>query len=324
MRSKPNDSFRDVLIVDDDPAMVRVISRFVEAEGYCVTCATDGVEALSLLHDRHFHFVLSDLDMPRMGGVELCENLRKLDLPRYVYAMILTGSQTDRLSECLIAGADDFIAKPIDRAELIARMIAGKRVLTLESQLRFLVTSDPLTDVLNRRTFFEEFEMIWRKRRESKSKWACVMADIDDFKRINDAYGHVAGDCVLRGVAEILKDVFADTGIIGRYGGEEFCIVIEDAEEATAVASTEEARKQIDEAQFTFNGIHIPVTMSFGVACRRYRTLSPIELLNQADTALLRAKRAGRNRVLAAPQGELVLPVVSQINFSTGSRSHSE
>ena len=101
MRSKPNDSFRDVLIVDDDPAMVRVISRFVEVEGYRVTCATDGVEALSLLHDRHFHFVLSDLDMPRMGGVELCGNLRKPDLPRHVYAMILIGSQTDRRKACL-------------------------------------------------------------------------------------------------------------------------------------------------------------------------------------------------------------------------------
>ncbi len=280
MRSKPNDSFRDVLIVDDDPAMVRVISRIVEAEGYRVMFAADGVDALSMLQDRYFQFVLSDLDMPRMGGIELCRNLRKLDLPRYVYTMILTGSQTDHLSECLIAGADDFIAKPINRAELIA----GKRVLALESQLRFLVASDPLTNVLNRHTFFEKFEMIWLIRRDFESRWACVMADIDDFKSINDEYGHVAGDCVLRGVAEILKEVFADIGIIGRYGGEEFCILLEDVDEDSAIESTEQARKQIDEAQFTFNGIHIPVTMSFGVACRRYRTLSPIELLNQADT----------------------------------------
>jgi len=324
MKPDPKDLFRNVLIVDDDPAIVRFVSRIVERASYSTTSATNGIDALAMLNNRQFHFLLTDLDMPQMGGIELCENLRKLDLPRYVYAIIFTGSKTDHLFESLNAGADDFIKKPLDRSELIARMIAGKRVLSLESQLRYLVSCDPLTNILNRRAFFELFEMTWRKEFSSEAHWACVMGDVDEFKQINDSFGHVAGDCVLRGVADILKDVFGDTSIIGRYGGEEFCVVLQDLEEAEAMELTESARKQIQATDFSFNGHRIPVTMSFGVAHRQYQALSPIDFLNQADIALFKAKRAGRNRVLAAPADEVALPLVTPVNFSPSPTVHFE
>lgn len=294
--------FREVLLVDDDPAMLRLLSRIVESEGYIPTCVHDGVVALTHLKSRRFHFVLTDLDMPQMDGLNLCRELRQLELPRYIYAIVLTGSKTDHLSACLHAGADDFIKKPIDRNELIARMLAGSRVLQLESKLRFLVSYDPLTQILNRRTFFEHFEMLWQKRFDVAAQWACVMVDIDHFKRINDTYGHIVGDNVLRGVADVLKNVFGDTGLIGRFGGEEFCVVIDDHDEAETLELTERARRRIADASFQHNGMQIPVTASFGVAHRKRSVISPDGLLNLADMALIQAKRNGRNRILNASE----------------------
>jgi diguanylate cyclase (GGDEF)-like protein len=319
-----NNEFRDVLVVDDDPAMVRILSRIIEREGYLPVPSTDGAEALSILKSRQFHFLLTDLDMPKIDGVELCRQLRKIELPRYVYTLVLTGSKTDHLCECLVAGADDFIEKPIDPNELIARMFAGARVLQLESQLRFLVSYDPLTQILNRRTFFEQFELHWQQRVDANAHWACVMSDIDHFKRINDTYGHIAGDGVLRGVAEVLKSVFAETGVIGRYGGEEFCIVVNGHDETETLELTNLARRRIEESTFQHNGHTIPVTASFGVAHRRRSEVSPGELLALADVALIQAKRNGRNQVLCATVGATLdlLPIPTDIQIASTLTNH--
>ena len=318
MPSESENLFRDVLVVDDDPATVRIISRFVEMEGYVPTPATNGTDALKILKNRQFHFLLSDLDMPRMGGLALCRALRCLELPRYVYTVVLADSNTEHLHESLRAGADDFIKKPVDRSELIARMIAGKRVLNMESKLRFLVSYDPLTNVLNRRTFFEQVEARWREQFGSDRQWACVMVDIDRFKKINDSYGHIAGDRVLRGVADILKATFAKTSIIGRYGGEEFCIAVHGMTERDAIDLSNSARNHISESRFEVNGIHIPTTASFGVAHRPFASLSPIDLVNLADMSLLKAKRAGRNRVHVAEEKDAASPFTAPLPSPIG------
>lgn len=159
--------FRNVLIVDDDPAMQRIVSEILGSAGYEVALAADGAEALGVLQRDFPSFLITDWDMPLLVGAELCRLVRLGELPRYVYIIILTGSSTDHLVEGLSSGAADFITKPVKTQELLARMQAGARVLDLEERLRLLAAHDPMTELLNRRSFFEIFDTEWRRSRRT-------------------------------------------------------------------------------------------------------------------------------------------------------------
>jgi diguanylate cyclase (GGDEF)-like protein len=237
--------------------------------------------------------------MPVMDGLDLCRWIRQQQLPSYVYTIFITSrSASEDLVSALEAGADDFLKKPADKAELIARVQSSIRVLELESRLNFLAKTDALTGLATRRTFFEHMEKEWSRSQRNFIPMSCVMLDIDFFKRINDTYGHGAGDQALRGVANILQDSCRGSDFVGRYGGEEFCVLLPETTEHNALLWADRVRQRIAAKTDLIADPNVGVTASFGVAQRLADTHNSEELVDLADQALLVAKRSGRDRVI--------------------------
>ncbi len=288
-----------VLLVDDDPAMLRLVSRWLETAGYLVRRAENGKQALAAIEDECPDFLITDWDMPEMDGIELCRRVRKLDLPHYLYILFLTvRSGPSETIEGLEIGADDFLNKPVHQGELLARMRSASRVLTLERRLSQLARTDPLTGLMSRRTFHEILEKEWKRAERLHLPLSCVMLDIDFFKRVNDNYGHPTGDAVLRVVAELLGDVSRASDSVCRYGGEEFCVMLPETSEADAAAWAGRARRRLSELTIPVDDTTFHITGSFGVAQRYDDTQTPAALIDLADQALLCAKRSGRDRVV--------------------------
>lgn len=296
-------SFRKVLIVDDSPMMLHLLDRVLTAGGYEVRQARNGSEALAMMLDDCADFVITDWHMPSMDGMELCRQLRALKLPQYVYIAVLTSSESsDDLISALDAGADDFYIKPVVAPELLARMRAGTRFLSLERQLRAQARLDPLTGVLNRRTFEEVFAREWNYADRNDTDLSCVMIDVDYFKSVNDRFGHPVGDAALRWLSHVLREESRTPDYVGRYGGEEFCMLLPGTNEEGAAAFAERCRLAVINKPLHIPTANVHLTASFGVAQRTFETARPDHLLERADQALLWAKREGRNRVCTHTQ----------------------
>lgn len=289
----------NILIVDDDSALLCLLRKWLENRGYTVRTARDGHEAIAAIEAQCPHILITDRDMPHMDGIELCRWLRKEELPRYVYTIVVTSHcGSDNMVEAFEAGADDFLKKPIDRAELMARVQSGRRVLELESKLHVLAKTDSLTGLATRRTFFELAEREWSRARRHHIPLSAVMIDIDFFKRINDTHGHRVGDQALRAVAKVLQESCRGSDVIGRYGGEEFCVLLPETDESHAIAWAERVRERLAVKTRLVEGLELVLTVSFGVAERLADTNDSGALVDLADQALLVAKRSGRDRVV--------------------------
>lgn len=291
----------NILVVDDDPAIVRLLTQLLTTAGYRVREAQDGREALELIHEACPDLVISDWDMPELNGLELSRRIRHDELPHYVYVLLLTAkSHSEDMIAGLDAGADDFVSKPIRSGELLARLAAAQRMLELERKLRASSKEDPLTGALNRRTFYELFEREWKRSVRYGLPLSCVLLDIDFFKRINDTHGHPAGDSVLRAVAQLLNRQCRATEYVCRYGGEEFCVLLPETDERGAIVWAERVRAALAELQFPVSGGSLRVTGSFGVAERLEDMRGTETVVDVADQALIVAKQSGRDRVVSA------------------------
>jgi len=289
----------DILLVDDDPAILRLLVRCVETAGYHVRCAADGRLAMAAIERQCPDILVTDWEMPNVDGLKLCQWLRHQNLPHYVYSIFLTvRTRVEDLVSALKAGADDFIKKPVDRNELLARLRCGTRVLELESRLIRLAKCDPLTGLATRRSFFEQADREWARADRHHFPLSCVMMDIDFFKRVNDSYGHPVGDEVLRRVSASLSSNLRVSDYISRYGGEEFCVLLPETSEEGASVWADQLREKLAQTTMEVEGRQIGVTASFGVAGRSHSTKTPKHLVDLADRALLQAKRFGRNRVV--------------------------
>ncbi|MEX2188567.1 MAG: diguanylate cyclase [Pirellulales bacterium] len=289
-----------VLIVDDDPAIRRLLTKWLASEGYEVSEAADGRIAIAAIEASCPNFLVTDWEMPGgVSGLQLCQHVRRSRLPHYVYTVMLTGrSDTDDLVQALESGADDFTHKPVERLALLARLNAGSRIIELEHRLSELASRDPLTGLSTKRTLQEHFEREWRRACRYRTRLSCVMVDIDFFKRINDTHGHPAGDEVIRTIARVLTESCRATDFVGRVGGEEFCVVLPEADEESAVVWAERARAKVAETPIVVGGNTLGVTASFGVAQMTPDTSGVAQLTDFADQCLLAAKQAGRDRVL--------------------------
>lgn len=288
-----------VLVVDDDRATLRIVGAIVSSAGHQVTEAPDGREAREKILQDPPDIVICDWDMPEMDGLTLCRDIRLRELPKYVYFLLLTGkSRPADLVEGLAAGADDFVTKPVDRAVLLARIEAGSRIIRMERQLRDISCHDPLTGLLNRRTLHDRFADEWERASRYNHPLSCVMVDLDFFKRVNDTYGHAAGDDVLVAVGSLMKSLCRKSDLLCRYGGEEFCALLTHTTERAAAEWAERIRVAISQAAIHAAGKVLSVTASLGVAERQADTRTPEELVERADQSLAVAKRAGRNRVV--------------------------
>jgi diguanylate cyclase (GGDEF)-like protein len=249
--------------------------------------------------------------MPELDGPAVCREVRQKREQPYVHMVLLTSKESKRdIVEGLESGADDYLIKPFDPAELTARLRTGLRILQLEDKLveareemRFKATYDSLTGLLNRGVILD---LLSRELSRTGREDGCItilIGDVDHFKSINDTRGHLVGDEVLREIARRMLASVRPYDFVGRYGGEEFLVVLNNCDAASSVLRAEEIRRAIASVPVqTIQGL-IPVTISLGVLSSRDWGLRPVEeLLHEADAALYKAKAAGRNCVkLASP-----------------------
>lgn len=318
--------FRKILIVDDNPLMLHLLDKLLSAGGFEVHQALNGSEALDKMQEESCDFVITDLNMPQMNGLELCRQLRRLQLPNYVFIGVLTSSErSEDLIQALDAGADDFYRKPVVAGELLARLRAGTRFLSLERKLRSLACLDPLTEAINRRSFDEYSNREWSYSERHATPLSCVMMDVDHFKTVNDRFGHPVGDMVLREITKILREQCRIPDYLCRYGGEEFSILLPNTNEAGASVFAERCRAAILQTPFYTPECDIHISASFGVAERDSITNRPEDMLCHADQALLWAKRQGRNQVYTYSQSQIerkqLLSVATEFPNQRGSQN---
>ncbi|HDZ89172.1 MAG: diguanylate cyclase [Deltaproteobacteria bacterium] len=305
-----------VLVVEDDTVSRKLLEITLRKAGYRVTSVKNGLEALDIFKSSFFPIVLTDWMMPEMDGVQLCRAIREEVSTGYVFIFMLTArGSTDDLVEGLEAGADDYLTKPFNRAELIARLKTATRILELErslkeanEEIRILSITDSLTGSYNRTYMNQNLPKEVRRATRYNRPISLVMVDIDHFKRVNDTYGHQAGDQVLKGLVEtITASVRSGIDWVARYGGEEFLVVFPETEFQKAMGLAERLRRDVSDMKIQIKGDTIQVTASFGVSGFSPST-SPKEIsheavINLADQALYQAKREGRNRVVGHPAG---------------------
>jgi diguanylate cyclase (GGDEF)-like protein len=303
-----------VLVADDSAVYRKLVEQAFTDANYSLVVARRGQEAIDLLGQHSPAIVITDWVMPDLSGIELCQHIRARTQNPYTYVIILTSvSEKENVVKGLAAGADDYLTKPFHPEELLARVEVGRRLVELHRQveaknhlLEALALTDPLTGLPNRRAIDE-----WAPRQLSGAArhgfpfWV-VMADLDNFKSVNDSSGHDAGDKVLKRFAEILKTNSRRSNICGRIGGEEFLFILTHADKENVVSVVERVRKQFEEQDFFFGSRVIKVTASFGISgFQGEQGVSPPDfssLLSQADLALYTAKHRGRNRVEFAPE----------------------
>ena len=285
-----------VLLVDDDPATRRRLSGWLEGAGYTVAAAADAAAALAKIDAQVPDFLIADAEMPHLGGWELCRRVRDRPLSQYVYLVLLAaGPQQVQAADSPDGGADDVLCKPVAQGELLARLRSGRRVLELERRLCQAEGIDPLTGLMTRHAFHEVLAREWYRASRYGSPMACVMMDLDFFKRINDVYGHSAGDAVLRATAAVLLASCRRSDCVCRYGGEEFCILLPETDDRRAAAWAQRARRRLAAETIAVGGTEVRMTASFGTAQRHDDTAGPEQLVDMADQALLCAKQSGRD-----------------------------
>lgn len=296
-----------VLVAEDDPISRRVLQAMLGDWGYEVVTATDGNEAWAILErDDAPTIAIVDWVMPGTDGIELCRRIRRRSDERYVYVLMLTSRhETRHVVEAMEAGADDYVSKPFDEKELRVRVGAAQRLVALQQALRIQATHDALIGTLNRGAIIDILERdLARSAREGTSV-GVAMADLDHFKRINDAQGHLIGDAVLREAARRMRSTLRKYDALGRFGGEEFLLVLPDTDLEDSLAAAERTRAAVASEPVSTEAGPVLVTISIGVAATvPGRPVSIKHVLHAADEALYRAKANGRNRVEAATHVE--------------------
>ena len=306
-----------LLLVEDEPTQRMMLERQLTRAGYVVETAENGAEALTRILEGQYQILLTDWDMPGMDGPTLCKRVREANLSTYLYILLLTGHlTTDDVVVGLGAGADDYVRKPANQAELLARLSAGSRIVKLEQSLReanekiqLLSVTDSLAGTFNRRYLNEQLLKEVERARRYGHPLAAIMADLDRFKHINDERGHQSGDEVLRRFADLAKTLIRPSDWIARYGGEEFVIVLPETDATGAAVVAEKIRAECAASPMPLASGDLTVTSSFGVAAlspgSQSADAAAAEMLREADAALYKSKHEGRNRVSVAGHFQL-------------------
>ena len=305
-----------VLVVDDDAGTLRLLEAMLNAAGHRVMQARNGTEALALISQQSPQLVISDWMMPEMDGIELCQHLRASEAWRNIYVVILTAQENpERLIQAFEAGADDYLLKPVTPKILFARLRAAQRVIQMQAdladdreqlqrladelteantRLQQLALTDVLTELPNRRAAMERLEQEWSSAQRNKRPLVCMVIDVDNFKTINDKFGHPVGDLALKTVAYTLRHAARAQDMVCRFGGEEFLVICADTDIDAAYLCAERLRLQV--AAVKVENLSLQMTISIGVSISGSGTLD--ELLSRADRSLYAAKQAGRNRTV--------------------------
>jgi len=308
------ESSKRILIVDDNPDNILLLRSRLESRGYAVESAEDGQIALEQVYLSPPDLVLLDVMMPRIDGMEVVRRLKNDKSLPFIPIILQTAlDSTDDIVHGLNAGADDYITKPINFRELEARVKSLLRIQELQNvlaarerelsdandRLKAMARTDVLTGLDNRRHLEQELRDLWKHAQRLHEPFSLVMCDIDHFKRVNDTYGHQAGDAVLKQFAELLKGAARDIDHVGRYGGEEFVLLLPGTVLDAGVTFAERLRRRVEAHTFTYDGGTLRPTMSAGVAAWPHPRVTNTDLLlKAADDALYVAKETGRNRIV--------------------------
>jgi diguanylate cyclase (GGDEF)-like protein len=294
----PADSMT-IMIVDDTKENINVLRRTLTTVGCRISVALNGKMALDLIPKLKPDLVLLDVMMPDMDGYEVCRRLKENpDLQNIPVIFITAKGDIEDVVEGFEAGAVDFIMKPFRQEEVLARV---RTHLTLSAALKKLIQdseTDPLTGLFNRRTFMKRIENEAARFKRSKKPFSILFGDIDFFKKINDTFGHSAGDAVLVSISKLMDTEKREIDQIARWGGEEFLILLPETGLNGAVLLGNKIREKISAQSIMHEGKEIKVTMSFGASI--YNGETPIDkTIDLADQRLYLAKESGRNKVVA-------------------------
>ncbi len=294
----------DVCVIEDDVDQQRFIARVLQGQGLTVAVAGGWESGQGLINRERPKVALFDYELPGGTGVELCNSLRQNPDLLPCYFMLMSASSTcDLPAEVLNAGADDYLSKPINRQELVARVRVGLRMSTLHDQLRRAAITDGLTGLFNHDHFNRVVEAEIGRSRRYGHPVALIMIDLDYFKAINDTFGHLAGNATLEEVARILRETVRDVDSVARFGGEEFVVVLPQAVIADAAQVAERIRRALTESLRVDVLQNHVVTASFGIAdSDDPRVKCSADLIDIADRALYVAKHRGRNQVVCCSE----------------------
>jgi len=295
-----------ILIVEDELISRRMVKKYLVDAGHDIVEAEDGQAAWELFQNEPFQMVITDWIMPRLDGPELVQKIRRSGQKSYTYIIMLTAMDDKKnVVFGLESGVDEYLTKPFNGRELVARVASGMRILKLEEQLmqahqqmENLAMRDGLTGLLNRRAIEEYAESEFNITERKERALSIIMIDIDHFKQVNDKFGHKTGDYALQQVAKILKEDLRNYDRVGRWGGEEFILILPDTWVDDAAIVAERIRIEIAETKFLLEtGESFSIRISLGVACASSQVSSLAKLIDSADQAMYQAKQNGRNRV---------------------------
>jgi two-component system cell cycle response regulator len=296
-----------VLVADDDAISLALLASSLRKCQFNVITAKDGLYAWHEAQKATApNLMILDWMMPGFSGIDLCRKIRSRKTQPYPYILLLTSKDAKQdIVEGLDAGADDYLIKPLDANELQARLRVGKRILGLqqelmlkEQEIRVVALRDRLTGLWNRGAILDLMERETTLNRRSDNSSGVLMIDIDHFKSVNDTYGHQVGDAVLQEVGQRLLQGMRSTDWAGRYGGEEFIVILCNSNAETTAICAERIRQAIASVPVRVSGLELAVTVSVGTALSATRdSLTCSQLIAIADSALYRAKSQGRNSV---------------------------
>lgn len=292
-----------ILVVEDDQSIMGVLEEALTDEGYQVATAVNGRDALHEIAVFKPHLVLTDHNMPDVTGFEMLKELRQQK--NYVTVIFLSArSDSSFVAQALREGADDYIKKPFRIEELFARIEASLRNNNLHKELRAaneklqeLIEKDYLTGLYNMRSMYDRIDYELRRGRRYKRTVSCIMIDMDYFKTVNDDHDHLFGSFVLSEMGEIIKNTMRDIDFAARYGGDEFLVVLTEADKEGTRIFCERLRKNVEQNIFKQNNDEIKLTASLGFSVSiPDGTVDARQLVRQADNALYHSKNKGRNR----------------------------
>jgi diguanylate cyclase (GGDEF)-like protein len=303
--NKPVEKTTKIMIVEDDDGIRELVYFALRKQGYKVVAYDSALKALDNIQSDKVDIIISDLMMPKMDGIEFCSVVKKKY--KHIFFIILTAKDSiDDKVEGLEVGADEYITKPFDFMELLARVKAAERIINTQKQLIFvneqlekLADTDELTKLKNRRYFQSEAPKEIQRADRYGHTVAVLMLDIDDFKQINDTYGHLVGDEALKMVSSVLLGSTRASDIVCRYGGEEFVIFLPEINPKNAFKVAEKIRKNMEAAKLSTEEGKISMTISIGIAIKTpHMHINLKELIDQADKALYSAKKDGKNKTV--------------------------
>ncbi|BAK16828.1 diguanylate cyclase [Solibacillus sp. FSL W7-1472] len=299
-RSKQNNF---ILVIDDDIVFASYIKNILESKGFMVIVAHNGKRGLELIYELNPALVFLDIKLPDINGFSILENINKIKSNHMFVTIMSVDDSKGNRAKAYDLGALDFIKKPLD-ADILISYVRNR--LVFKQALELSIMTDELTQLYNRKYMNTQLEFLMEQFEKRGEQFSIAIADIDFFKNINDTYGHIVGDEVLKGFSNLIMSAKREEDILFRFGGEEFVLVMPNTSKNTAFSIMERLRTIVGKQPFKGNEQSFNITFSSGIAEINHQNKHPKALVEQADQALYKAKTSGRNQTVLFTKEEQI------------------